>query len=147
MRDMTAIDSEIKKTVNEIYSKRFDNECDAYKFRSDAFEILAPLYREKYRRHYEDLGYKNIEVRGYNNMIIERHRIAPKYSHMAGTIAWGIAPFYTFDEFKQMYYTFLTPAGIMENWASWLVLLHILDGNNEPISPLACNGTFCDSLD
>lgn len=142
---MALINSEIERIISEIPSKRFDSEYDAYKFRLDVFEILDPLYREKFRRHYEERGYKNIEVRGYNNMIIQRHRIAPKYSHMTGTIVWGIAPFYTFDEFKQMYYTFLTPAGIMENWTSWLVLLHILDGNNEPISPLACNGTFCDT--
>ena len=147
MRDMAEIDSEIEKIVNEIHSKRFDNQYDAYQFRFDVFDKLTPLYREKYKRHYEERGYKNIEVRGYNNMIIQRHRIESKHSYIPATIDWGIAPFYTVDEFKQIYYTFLTPAGIMESWTSWLVLLHILDDNSEPISPLSCNGTFCDQPD
>lgn len=145
MTDIDAIDSEIQNIIEGIYSKRFDKECDAYQFRNDVFKILNPLYMEKYRRHYEDRGYKKIEVRTYNNMIIQRYNIKPKYSHMYLTEAWGIIPYYTFDEFKQMYYTFLIPSGIMESRMSWLILLHIFDSNGEPVSPLSCNGTFCDA--
>ena len=74
MRDMAEIDSEIEKIVNEIHSKRFDNQYDAYQFRFDVFDKLTPLYREKYKRHYEERGYKNIKVGGKNKIIIKRKK-------------------------------------------------------------------------